>query len=92
MSKRSYTKQFKLDAVRLAIEGEETTAQTANNLGINQGSLYQWVAKYRSEVMQSGVSLSPDEEVKQLRKEVARLRQEREILKKAAAFFAKETL
>lgn len=89
MSKRSYTKQFKLDAVRLAIEGEESTVQTAINLGINQGSLYQWVSKYRSEVMQRGIKLSPDEEIKQLRKEVSRLRQEREILKKAAAYFAK---
>lgn len=75
ISKRSYTKQFKLDAVRLAIEGEESTAQTAINLGINQGILYQGVAKYRSEVMQNGVTLSPEDEIKQLRKELARLRQ-----------------
>lgn len=51
--------------------------------------MYQWVSKYRSEVMQNGVNLTPDDEIKQLRKEVSRLRQEREILKKAAAYFAK---
>jgi transposase len=89
MSKKQYTRSYKLDAVKLAIQGDESIAQTAENLGVHKATMYQWVSKYRSEVMQNGVKLSPDDEIKQLRKEVSRLRQEREILKKAAAYFAK---
>jgi len=89
MSKKQYTRSYKLDAVKLAIQGDESIAQTAINLGVHKATMYQWVSKYRSEVMKNGVNLSPDDEIKQLRKEVSRLRQEREILKKAAAYFAK---
>jgi transposase len=89
MSKKQYTRSYKLDAVKLAIQGDESIAQTAVNLGVHKATMYQWVSKYRSKVMQNGVNLTPDDEIKQLRKEVSRLRQEREILKKAAAYFAK---
>jgi len=89
MSKKQYTRSYKLDAVKLAITGDESIAQTAINLGVHKATMYQWVSKYRSEVMQKGVNLTPADEIKQLRKEVSRLRQEREILKKAAAYFAK---
>ena len=88
MSKK-YDKQFKLDAVRAAIAGDRSIARVAQDLGVNTQSLYTWVSKYRSEVLQSGVELSPEQELLQLRKEVEELRQEREILKKAAAYFAK---
>ena len=88
MSKK-YDKQFKLDAVRAAIAGDRSIARVAKDLGVNTQSLYTWVSKYRSEVLQSGVELSPEQELLQLRKEVEELRQEREILKKAAAYFAK---
>ena len=89
MSNRKYTKQFKLDAVQLAISSEQSTATVARDLGINPNSLYAWVNQYRSELLDSGLELSPEQELKQLRKEVAELRQEKEILKKAAAYFAK---
>jgi len=89
MSKKQFTKNYKLDAVKLAIQGDESITQTAVNLGVHKATMYQWVSKYRSEVMQKGVNLTPGDEIKQLRKEVSRLRQEREILKKAAAYFAK---
>mgnify|MGYP003125552868 CR=1 FL=1 len=89
MSNRKYTKQFKLDAVQLAISSEQSTATIARDLGINPNSLYAWINQYRSELLGSGLELSPEQELKQLRKEVAELRQEKEILKKAAAYFAK---
>jgi transposase len=69
--------------------GDRSVAQVARDLGINTQSLYSWVSKYRSEILESGVGLSPEQELRQLRKEVEDLRQEREILKKAAAYFAK---
>jgi len=89
MSNRKYTKQFKLDAVQLAISSEQSTATIARDLGIHPNSLYAWINQYRSELLGSGLEFSPEQELKQLRKEVAELRQEKEILKKAAAYFAK---
>lgn len=89
MSNRKYSKQFKLDAVQLAISSDRSTATIAQELGVNPNSLYSWVTKYRSELLTSEVELTPEQELKQLRKEVAELRQEKEILKKAAAYFAK---
>lgn len=89
MGKKRYTEDFKRDAVKLALEGDKTQAQTAIDLGVNPQTLYQWIQKYRSDFLSSDHKLSPDEELKQLRKENARLIEEREILKKAAAYFAK---
>jgi transposase len=89
MSNKKYSKQFKLDAVQLAISSDKSTASIAKELGINPNALYNWVSKYRSELLASDIELTPEQELKQLRKEVAELRQEKEILKKAAAYFAK---
>lgn len=89
MSNKKYSKQFKLDAVQLAISSDRSTVSIAHELGLNPNSLYSWVTKYRRELLTSEVELTPEQELKQLRKEVAELRQEKEILKKAAAYFAK---
>jgi transposase len=94
--KTSYKKEFRAEAVRLAITGDKPISQTARDLGVNETTLYNWVGKAR----QSKIPYREDDEVrsaaevidelKQLRKENARLKEEREILKKAAVFFAKE--
>jgi transposase len=84
MSNKKYTKQFKLDAVQLVMSSDKSTAAIAQELGINPNSLYNWVSTYRSELLSSNIELTPEQELKQLRKEVAELRQEKEILKKAA--------
>ncbi len=89
MSKNKYDKSFRIDAVKATMAGDRSIAQVARDLGLNTQSLYSWVSKYRSEILESGVELSPEQELRQLRKEVEDLRQEREILKKAAAYFAK---
>jgi len=90
MGKKSqYTIDFRRDAVKLALEGDRSQIQTAKDLGINPQTLYQWIQKYRTEYLSGDHSLSPDDELKQLRKENARLKEEREILKKAAAYFAR---
>ena len=86
---------FKAEAVRLALTGDKTIAQTARDLGVNESTLYNWISKTkRSGSRPSGVTLgTPNlvDELNRLRKENARLKEEREILKKAAAFFAKES-
>jgi len=89
---RTYTEEFKQECVTLALKSE-SISQTAKDLGIPEGTLYSWV---KSTTSTSNPSLTKEkqqdlhEELKKLRKENARLREDREILKKAAAYFAKE--
>ena len=86
--RRRYTPEFKADAVRLATSASSTVAQTARDLGVGDTLLRTWISASR----EPRNDLSHDErtELAMLRREVRRLKEEREILKKAAAFFAKE--
>ncbi len=87
-----YNSEFKESAVKLAIESKRPIAQTAKELGITKTTLYTWVDKY-SRPKQS--TMRTDEhlydELKRLKKDLARVTQERDLLKKAAAYFAKES-
>jgi len=93
-SRRKYSAEFKREAVQLTLERGRTVGEVAANLGINPGLLQRW----RSQVKAHGPAVFPgngrpkasDEEVLQLRKDLARVQQERDILKKALAYFAKE--
>ena len=91
--RRSFTKEFKAEAARLCQAGDRSIAQVAKDLGITESSLRSWVRQAEIDDG-SGPSdaLSSDErnELTRLRRENRRLQMEREILKKAAAFFAKE--
>ena len=96
MTKRKqYTKEFKLDAVRLVTEQGYTRAEAARNLGLNANMLGRWVQEMQAdedEAFRGNGKLSAEQqELRRLREENRRLRLEREILKKAAAFFAKES-
>lgn len=86
-----YPQEFKLQAVSMVIDEGLGVAETARRLGISVKTLANWVRKYH----QSGEvgACAPDHvaEISRLRREVAQLRMERDILKKAAAFFAKES-
>ncbi len=85
-----YTKEYKEEAVALVREQGYSVPEAAKSLGINTNILYRWKEKFEKEL--EGKSLSIDErtELKKLRKEIKTLRMEKEILKKASAFFAKE--
>jgi len=88
----SYSSQFKQDAVKLAVESEQSVAQTARDLGVNANTLYTWITKYHpsgSSTNKGSEEAHPHDELKRLRRENARLKEERDILKKAAAYFAK---
>ena len=87
---KTYKKEFKEEAVSLITEQGYTVPEAAKSLGIGTSMLYKW--KQIIEDQQSGKALTADErdELKKLRKEVKNLRMEKEILKKASAFFAKE--
>jgi transposase len=90
---KTYTAEFRASAVKLANESDQSIAQTANELGINVNTLHTWIAKY-SKPVSTEKTVRTDEhlydELKRLKKEVARLTEERDLLKKAAAYFAKE--
>ncbi len=70
--------------------GRRPRAEIAEDLGVGLSSLTRWIGQYRGEEMPPGIKDDLQAELKRLRKENAVLRQERDILKKAAAFFAKE--
>ena len=93
--RRSYTDEFKQEAVRLVQEHGLSYAQASRDLGVCKSVIRAWVRKAEAgELGGSTSAVSPDavhEENRRLRREVALLREEREILKKAAAFFASES-
>lgn len=88
---RIYPAEFKESAVKLAIESKQPFTQTARELGITKSSLYNWVHKYSKpkEVMRDDEHLY--DELKRLKKELDKVIQERDLLKKAAEYFAKES-
>jgi transposase len=94
MSKRSksvYTVDFKQSSAKLAIESDQPISKTAKELGLNESTLYNWVCKFRpGESKKSESGSDRENELKALRRENSRLKQERDILKKAAAYFANE--
>ena len=90
-----YNLEFKQDAAKLVLEKGYTHRQAADNLGISLSALGRWVRAEQGPVAASTskravLNLSDQDELTRLRKENERLRMEREILKKAAVFFAKE--
>jgi transposase len=93
--RQRYTPEFKADAVRLVVEQDYSCAEVARRLGICSNNVVRWLKQHREQqqAAEQG-ALSPKElnaEIRRLRKENERLRMEREILKKAAAFFANES-
>ncbi len=88
----NYPPEFKAEAVRLVGSGDRSLTRIAKDLGVADQTLRNWVQ--HAEIDNGGrdvVTPNEREELHQLRREVRTLRQEREILKKAAAFFAKES-
>lgn len=90
-TKTAYTLDFKLSSAKLAIESDQSIAKTAQELGINESTLYNWVSKYKPDKLKTVEERSDmTDELNALRRENSRLRQERDILKKAAAYFAND--
>jgi len=93
--RRKHSDEFKIEAVRLVSEQDYTIAEAAESVGVHPNLLSKWKQKFAPEgkvdEQQIGEKVRLEEEVKRLRKECARLKMEREILKKATAFFAKES-
>ena len=90
--RRRFPEEFRAGAVRLVLDEGKTADQVARELDLTESALRNWVGRARADRTKgrTGVTTEEREELRRLRKEVRTLRTEREILKKAAAFFAKE--
>ncbi len=94
-TRKSYTKEFKQDAVRLVTEQGYKRTEAARNLGIDRGMLGRWIKEFQEDEAEAfrghGKLTAEQEELRRLLEENRRLKMERDILKKATAFFAKES-
>jgi transposase len=93
-TRRKYAEAFKSEAVGLVINSGRPAAEIARELGVNEGTLGNWMnmAKKRGEVTEKPLTADDRARLKELEDENRRLRMEREILKKAAAWFASQSL
>ena len=93
-TRRNHSKEFKLEAVRLATQPGSSVRKTAEELGINESLLHTWKRQLSVDGDQAfpghGRLKPDDEEIRKLRLELKRVREERDILKKATLFFANE--
>ena len=91
MSSKRYTEEFKREAVKQITEGGYSVADVARRLGTTTHSLYAWLKKYGPSSAKTEKSDQQRDEINRLKAELKRVTQERDILKKAAAYFAKES-
>lgn len=88
---RKFSPEYRVEAVKMVIETSRPIAAVARDLGINEGTLGNWVLKYREEhPVSEELTIDERARLKELERENRELRMERDFLKKAAAFFAKE--
>ena len=94
-TRRQYSKEFKLDAISLVVDQGYSRREAASSLDINAQMLGSWIKEHRAEDGQAfrgnGKQAPEQEEIRKLKAQVKRLEMERDILKKATAFFAAET-
>ena len=93
--RRKFSEEFKQDAVRLVVNEDYSFAAAAQAVGVGEQSLRKWHARLAPKPVPCGEDATQDElreEIKRLRRELRRAELEREILKKATAYFAKESL
>ena len=91
--RRKFSKEFKVEAVQLSRSPGVTVRQVAEELGIGEGVLTRWRRELRADGTQAflGQGHARDEEMMRLKRELGRVKKERDFLKEAAAFFAKES-
>ncbi len=96
MERRKFTREFKLEAARLIKERGVSYVQASQDLGVHESQLRIWVRKFAEDPQHSFPGqgqMKPEQlEIARLKREVIKLKAERDILKKAAAYFAKESM
>lgn len=91
MSRKRYTDEFKIEAVRQVTDRGYSVSQVAERLGTTTHSLYAWVKKFGPKDKSSKEAEETERELRRLKAELRRVTKERDILKKAAGYFAKES-
>ena len=91
---KHYPPEFKADVVKLALSGEVPKRQIAEDVGISETTLFRWIKQHDLDAggRSDGLTSEEQAELRTLRKEKRRLEQENEILRRAAAYFAKDAL
>lgn len=90
MARRTYTEEFRIEAVKQVTKNGYSISDTAERLGVHPDSLRNWIKRLESPESQvkHQIEQSTNAEIKRLQKELKRVKEERDILKKAAAYFA----
>ena len=92
-TRQTYSEEYKIEAIKMVLEGGKTVPEAANQLGIQANQLYNWMQSHRLPgEIKAMINKQKDLEAenKRLKKALARAEQEKEVLKKAAQYFAKE--
>ena len=92
MSSKRFTEEFKLEAIKLITERQYSIYEVSSRLGVTTNSLYAWLKKYNQPEPVKMAAANQHATIKRLQSELKRVTEERDILKKAAAYFAKESL
>jgi transposase len=94
-TRKKYSKEYKLDAVSLVLDQGYTVTEAAKSLEVNRSVLQRWIKEFESDdgqAFRGNGKLTPEQaEIRRLKEENRRLKMEKEVLKKATVFFAKET-
>ncbi len=90
MSSKRYPEEFKIEAVKQVVERGHSVAEVASRLGVTTHSLYAWKKKYGPESAQHQAKSGDEAEIRRLKKELKRVTEERDLLKKAAVYFANQ--
>lgn len=88
MSHKRYPEEFKIEAVKQVTDRGHSVAEVAKRLGTTTHSLYAWIKKYGPDSAEYSIRADEQAEIQRLKKELKRVTEERDILKKAAAYFA----
>lgn len=91
MSGKRYTEEFKIEAVKQVTDRGYSVADVAERLGVTTKSLYDWIKRYGDNAEQYQSAKQQDDEIRRLKADLRRVTEERDILKKAAKYFAKES-
>lgn len=91
MSNKRYPEKFQIEAVKQVTERGHPVAEVASRIGVSQHSLYEWLKRYQHPPAERAELQGQAAEIRRLKAELKRVSEERDILKKAAAYFAKES-
>lgn len=91
MSGKRYTEEFKVEAVKQVTDRGYSVADVAERLGVTTKSLYDWIKRYGDNAEQYQAARHQEDEIRRLKADLRRVTEERDILKKAAKYFAKES-